>query len=564
MLDEQASSSLSVAATPNPMSARTQTLPAFPRFSRFSLGLSIKSNPSSPRPGHRGYEKRSSNDAEDWYIPYNGPYEKRKDPPQKLQPRDSWGDLISPDEYDAILGDRDLQNRYGKDWNDDGKDPAEYSPGTRRNRAISGVSHQTGSSAAVDPHRSSSATRRSTVSHFNANRPSYISMDAAGGVGESPLPPQRLAQSNQTVAHKGSFANLFSFGGNPRKSPSPHSRAAEKAPEKRLSTRTSSSPLLRKSTSSERKRNIRRRGKPSASGNYSASPVVTDEEDFFPSKRDDHHRHPFAPDRDVSSSGASSSQPSAVRRNLAVPPSINNPAPSPITRHPYAYVFPSDALNASQQDTSVPITRQDNPHIHQRILLTGPKHTPAGSGGPSNPSAPHSPRRLIKASRSQPNLRTSRTANDPQPSNPKPKQSKIKDRWFAVETWCDAILFPRPRFKLKEEGGPIPVPESPLAGIDRSDSSKKPPPGMQSRVLAHSRSMADIHNPPPDVAGPSNATARRRVATLPNKPALRPPKELATGHVRRSFAQDDLALPSPVPSLTRCVVRCFYPLFELN
>ena len=63
------------------MATQTQSSSPFSRLSR--LAFPFKSNPSSPlTPDPEG---------EDWYIPYNGPYE----PPKEERSTDSWGHLVS-------------------------------------------------------------------------------------------------------------------------------------------------------------------------------------------------------------------------------------------------------------------------------------------------------------------------------------------------------------------------------------------------------------------------------------------------------------------------------------
>ncbi|KAE9396068.1 hypothetical protein BT96DRAFT_922410, partial [Gymnopus androsaceus JB14] len=127
----------------------------------------------------------------------------------------------------------------------------------------------------------------------------------------------------------------------------------------------------------------------------------------------------------------------------------------------------------------------------------------------------------------------------------KPPLPKGKDRWLSAETW--------PRFKVKQNkdlasGRIVSPPGSPVLGYFANGNG--PQPGMASRVLAHSRSMIDLNAPP--VAGPSRLAPdySLRVPPLPEKPlpsptsSNRPPRP-------KSWALDDLALPSPVPSLAR-------------
>lgn len=67
---------------------------------------------------------------------------------------------------------------------------------------------------------------------------------------------------------------------------------------------------------------------------------------------------------------------------------------------------------------------------------------------------------------------------------------KAKDRWLSAETWCDAILFPRPRLKsgtVPTLGGTsgriVSPPGSPVDPILAGSTGIREP-GVASRVLA--------------------------------------------------------------------------------
>ncbi|KAF9069598.1 hypothetical protein BDP27DRAFT_1447521 [Rhodocollybia butyracea] len=113
----------------------------------------------------------------------------------------------------------------------------------------------------------------------------------------------------------------------------------------------------------------------------------------------------------------------------------------------------------------------------------------------------------------------------------KPKL-KGKDRWLSAETWCDALLFPRPRFKVKpQHDRSVSPPASPVAGYFSGHQ-----PSISSRVLAHSRSLVNLTQQPLLQVPPT--------PTVPTTSTSRPPRP-------KSWALDDLALPSPEPSLSR-------------
>lgn len=127
---------------------------------------------------------------------------------------------------------------------------------------------------------------------------------------------------------------------------------------------------------------------------------------------------------------------------------------------------------------------------------------------------------------------------------------KGRDRWLSPETWCDALFLPRPRFKVKEDGSinygkrVVSPPGSPVVtSFTQAD--------MMSRVVAHSRSMVDLQAR--QDPGPSTYIPR----DLPPSTSGRPPRP-------KSFALDDLALPSPVPSLSRYASLTLKPCIQLT
>ncbi|KAH9924070.1 uncharacterized protein B0H18DRAFT_1095185 [Fomitopsis serialis] len=156
------------------MAAKTQNHSPFSRISRL-----IRSGPSSPLAREPDVEPPTQ---EDWYIPYNGPYEPPRGMPESVVERDSWGNL------DPQATKR--EDRYAR---------------TSRDRAKSDAATLASSSAPTPRHRSFS-TR-------NTPRPSVNSIIHAGGVGEAPVPvrePQEAQPKPETTRH--SLASILSLG----------------------------------------------------------------------------------------------------------------------------------------------------------------------------------------------------------------------------------------------------------------------------------------------------------------------------------------------------------------
>ncbi|CAA7261203.1 unnamed protein product [Cyclocybe aegerita] len=131
------------------------------------------------------------------------------------------------------------------------------------------------------------------------------------------------------------------------------------------------------------------------------------------------------------------------------------------------------------------------------------------------------------------------------------------DKWLSAETWCDAVLFPRPRLRLKHElltssssfgdghgynriTDAPPTINVPLTGsgriretreiVGREGKENKERDGKEGRDVKEKEAREEGKEKDGKEAGTT-------------RPApIRPPRP-------KSFAMDDLALPSPVPSL---------------
>ena len=454
---------------------------------------------------------------------------------------------------------------------------------------MSGVSHRsTSSSNAVDPHRSvTTVPRRATVARVGAQPvSSYSSSDTGGGVGESPMPPQRLAQNTAPV-HRVSITNLFSFSGSNRKSRSPPSKANTvphpgPSSETQLSPPKSFSPLARTNSHTEGKRDRPRtrgrREKPRVEEALAINPHKTTEEAYFDSYYSTLIGTPKADDQPLTRSPDTSSQKrhQAPGTRDAQPSQAFPSLPAPfLVPHPYAHV-PSTVAQSERPTTgqsSIPRYQEHDPGTSQR-------QKPTVTQPPIlRPSAPNSigRNRQLRASVSSPDLyAAARMANASRGSSTRQKPTFAnKDRWLAIETWCDAVVFPRPRFYVKQGDEKkqlmvITPPDTPIAGSaahhsDQNGIEKIPPnteavPAFQSRVLLHSRSQQDLRLTTTDTGTSSlPVKSRRRGATLPNGSARQYPltrnitsdeSGIQSGQPRPSV-QDRARSPSPVLSLSR-------------
>ncbi|KAH9478208.1 hypothetical protein JR316_0008661 [Psilocybe cubensis] len=555
----------------------------FSMFSRGSFGLSSRSR-----------DKKTENTDEDWYIPYNGPYEPPKEQPRKQKARDSWGFPVDDYEDDSMLADRELHLRYGghNDFNPRGSSdqPAEEErKGRSRDRTLSVISGRTTSSGAMDPNRPSlTLHRRSTVSGNPPPVPSYINLDSMGGVGESPVPHVRQSKDTNRI----SIASIFSFGVAGRKvAQSPSLSAVGRKSSTRLLKPTSDGPYgmvdspthtRRDSSSSGSRRpsDATTTGRPNPHQTDQTSLIVTDEEDYYNSYYETLLRpnestvnHPYQ-SRSPSSSGASNSSPRTQTNSIS-----RQNSNSSTSAHPYAYAFPR---TEAPEPRTAPLTPA--PRLMPAQGLPNPPRltftTPQPHAGPSNSNGVHSTlpppsgaaSKSLKNSTSTPDFRTQtlvfgKTTTIPNKNGPNSPTYQLRrgmDRWLSAETWCDALLFPRPRLRIKQEPieGPIKAKESsgrivspPLTPTEEEEEfgsqqlQPKREPGFASRVLAHSRSMVDLHKgkrKPEDVqhANPSKGPQGSRTGgAQASSSGGRPPRP-------KSFAMDDLALlPTPVMSL---------------
>lgn len=496
------------------------------------MGFGLKSYSASP-----GSRNHNLNADADWYIPYNGPYEQPRGTHtrEKELNRDSWGDPVfeglgENDEEQPILDDVELHNRYG------GHAPTiNERKGRARARTQSSASGRTVSSGTVDPGRVSIATaRRSTISHTGNPPPvpSYINPDSTGGVGESPVPRPRNVRDTTSTRRK-SLISLFTFNSSSKKLPtSPKADRRHTPSTPGLSVQERSSKLVEIP---------RLPSDPVAAAEVLRDSVVTGDEDYYNSYyasliQHSHHHQPPKTDLHLQQSSSTHSQPRAVESE-----------PSPAV-HPYAYTFSAMPPPIADTPLSAPPPKthfDQSPTVRIYSEKSRVVSQPQTNFNSMNPHSTLRSTQSLKNSTSTPDLRHA----TPRTKRPLPKG---KDRWLSAETWCDALLFPKPRFKVKQKknagsggsGRLVSPPGSPVLGYFANGNA--PQPGIASRVLAHSRSMMDLSVP--TAAGPSRAPDYSlRVPEIPEKSgSSRPPRP-------KSWALDDLALPSPAPSLARYV-----------
>ena len=185
--------------------------------------------------------------------------------------------------------------------------------------------------------------------------------------------------------------------------------------------------------------------------------------------------------------------------------------------HPYAI--------ASSYFEKVPV--QANPQSQTSDHVRPPQKKVPAHLKPSSRAS------LLKASLSTPDLHSASR----QPAT----YVKIKTHWLSAETWCDAFMFPRPRFLLRHLEEVPATPKHRLVSPAESIVSGHMDASAEPKLLKTSLSVSELRAPnfPGAVPGrvDKSGISKSRAAPRP-----------------RSFAFDDLALPSPTPSLATYVL----------
>ena len=145
------------------------------RLSRVGLALGIGSTEATRNNNSKGED--------DSYIPYNGPYES---PARDKQIRGYWDSGTQ----DAVLETHSFSHfSFGEE-----KAPTSYNKKTSlsNGRKYSDASRATLTNIMTEPRRRFSRIRQNSTPPL---RPSYISLDQGGGVGDTPVPVHRSTQS---------------------------------------------------------------------------------------------------------------------------------------------------------------------------------------------------------------------------------------------------------------------------------------------------------------------------------------------------------------------------------
>ncbi|KAL5498940.1 hypothetical protein ACEPAH_1458 [Sanghuangporus vaninii] len=558
---------------------------------KVNLGLKQLSHAGSARQNKRYTDANET----EWYIPYNGPYEQPKRAVgmgKVKERRDSWADIVASGErvHDPFERDITVSGHGGASTSGHGHDFA-YSSSAHghvsssrvveeqmRGRQMSLASKYSESLASLGGGERRSQAAASPITSPISSRtrplPAFLDLDAVGvGIGESPMPMQRVGHSSNS-----------GHGHDPREYSQAHAWPSS-APAPATSTRDSTSSFWTFGRSSNKKippvnvsitrPSVDSRPSISIRQNMASGPVTVR-------------------DRSATVTGhvgeLSNTRPSRLRANTSVSQAATAPGPSvtrevsdlptyhrqyvddrpeldragsPLyQRHPYAtavsptgHRLHSQIIPSAEKKQTSAQRRSPVPIINVPFLSTSKSF-----------SSLRNTAKNLKTSVSTPNLRGERPrggqVSGGSSVNSPGTQSVASSgpKWLSPETWCDALLFPRPRFRLRS-AHVISPPTSPLGitppysapaqtqsqsrTLKRSLVGRKSSPNLHHGPHAPSSAPPVVSHPNPEPPlQPSQAPARTlaQPEAGPSQKSLRPPRP-------KSFAQDDLALPSPVPSL---------------
>lgn len=521
------------------MATKTQHPPS--TSSRIRFGFGPKHSRSRPSP----HEPPEHENDEDWYIPYNGPYEM---PPPPSNTYDSSGRLLGS----ALVHPGSAKSsEMGHEW-PDGRMAGGQSMMSALPSSGSHSSHPYRMAAASD---TAGATPLPTTTGFPARGPissqtlrsgrptlitssstAFANIDSTGGVGESPTPVQRSSPlyTSPPPSSRLSFGNFLIFNGSTRKSRSDSVHSTRQSPRK-LRARNRSMTLdplqLNRATATAIPD---ARHPPRSHSHLSLSQVM---------ERGPRQRSQTL----IGTSTAAAQTPSPSHDSYATSFYSRE---SPLSSHPYAHTF-SASRTESQRRAPIVISPSASRSMdkgkgvdrsHQYSQLPVPDTLSSAHQVPPH-LRPASRTSLFKTF-SAPNLRN--FSRDFSIGKHIPRG---KYRWLSPETWCDAMLFPRPRFMEYIDDDP-PSSNHQQPSLIRPSETTRPARKLHrplQMTLRGSQSAVNLLAPnsgsstgPPRAEpmlqrGPANADGQ----TSPARPF--------------SFAQDDIALPSPVLSLTRSV-----------
>ncbi|KAH8983763.1 hypothetical protein EDB92DRAFT_1889742 [Lactarius akahatsu] len=512
------------------MATKTQTTPS--TFPRIRFGFGPKSSRTRPPP-----DPPENPDDPDWYIPYNGPYELPPSVPRS-QNRDSWSQLLGSvlSNFSGATSPTDRTHERSGAHAAGGK-TASHFPGSG---AYS--SHPYRTSAAQDAAgflpTTTSRARGGHPTPIITSSTSFAHIDTTGGVGESPTPMRRspLQTSSQaSTANRLSLANLLNFGGSTRRSRSDSMHNPHRPPVKR----SRDGPPTPDPLQSNRATGIDVRPPPRSNSLAHVGPSTE-----------------YTPRQRSNTLAGTSMSPAPEQSSSLDLFTASQHRDSPLSPHPYAYAYSSSHSGPSRRAPMI-----SPPLTHSHSLDKG-KGVDRSYQYPQPPSTD-----TLNVAEVPPHLRpTSRTSLLKTISAPnlrnlsrglpirKPTPSRGKYRWLSPETWCDALLFPRPRFMEHIDGEPpqplgqrdvsLPSPKAHTLTHTGGERIRTP---LGRSWLRGSRSAVNLH-----VSNLNSSHGPPRA-----EPMLMAPKgsfegdEWTSFSRPRSFAQDDLALPSPAPSIVK-------------
>lgn len=401
--------------------------------------------------------------------------------------------------------------------------------------------------AAGPPPPSSTAGRGPTSQALRSGRPTiatsstaFANIDSTGGVGESPTPVQRFSplHTSPPATSRISLTNFLTFGGSSRKS------------------RSDSLPSSRQSSRKRRARDRSLTLDPLQSNRATATATTTSDA-HRPSRSHSPLSLSQAMERGprqrthtlMGTSTAAAKTPSPSHESHPASSFYNRE--SPLSSHPYAHTFSASRTGPPRRAIVVPPPASltldkgkgvDRSHQHPQPsapdTLSNTHQVPAHL----RPSSRTSLFKTISA----PNLRN--FSRDFSMSKHLP--SRGKSRWLSPETWCDALLFPRPRFlEYVDDDPPYSFNDrqpSPIRPPEMTRATKKTPTPLQ-MTLRGSQSAINLLAPN---SGSSRGPPRAEPMLMMRRGSTDADGQSSPGRPL-SFAQDDIALPSPVLSLTR-------------
>lgn len=536
----------------------------FSIFPRFGFTPSHKMESSSLSP-------HAEKPDEDWYIPYNGPFEPRKDVSIPKQLEDSFGYHVSQDDVKALLEDSRLLNRY--------RDVSVHTAGTvglgpppvqstripgSRSRSDQ-TRRTTSSSSAIDPiylHPQRSQTnvpRLQVVTHINT--------DPSGDVGESPMPIQRTTTSMPQKR----TSRFFGFGTSKRPKGQPTS-----TPVSPVSRTTIPGVWFPNSIQHNTIQDNFRFAKHTTS-----SPNTDDQFDShystIPPPSHSSHTHHYQPSVDNANRSPSKRHPlrylnqraTSDKDSLLSSLAMNHNSPTILPAHPYADTsssvslqIPRPAISGFAPRTAISEQSHQEDQRPDSVSYSHYSQIPTHRGRTLTYAIdPRMQRaRPLKSTVSTPNL--SEIARSKQPAKPGTKSPPLAtgiDRWLSPETWCDALFFPRPRLKIKGSHGRHGGSSERIVSPPATPISEGAPPRLSPALLGRPRvlSAATHGTPRTRILLNSKSTLSGRPRTAPTPQRLPDPETVPEISLKErepvtsTVPQQELRLPSPVPSLTQ-------------